>query len=69
MAESDEEVAGTGPVAEYALRLTSGDMVVHCSDPETEQEYPLARWFANQRNPVYRRVVTVVEDWVEVTEP
>lgn len=60
------------PVTEYAVQMAGGGMHVRTSDPKVERIYPLAEWIRHSSGNgtrVYRRRVTVVEDWVEVTEP
>lgn len=57
------------PVVEHAIMMSGGGMQIRSDDPEIEAEYPLARWIPNQQKfggTVYRRTVTVVEDWQEV---
>jgi len=49
--------------------FSGGSMLVRPDDPEVERIFPLADWIpASQRfgGKVYRRVITVVEDWEEV---
>ena len=58
------------PVEEYAERYSGGSMLVRNDHPEVERIFPLATWLdMTTRNggKIYRRVITVVEDWHEVT--
>lgn len=58
-------------VVEYAQLMSGGGFNVRNGHPEIEQAWPIADWIkANSRSGgrVFRRVITVVEDWVEVTE-
>jgi hypothetical protein len=56
-------------IVEHATRMSGGGMHVRPDDPDLERIFPLAEWIvAKQRDggKVYRRVVRVVEDWIEV---
>lgn len=57
------------PVEEYAQLYSGGSMLVRPDDSEIERIFPLADWIkAGTRGGgrVFRRVITVVEDWEEV---
>jgi hypothetical protein len=57
-------------VEEYGQLMSGGGFHVRNNHPEIERIFPLAEWIkANTRGGgrVYRRVITVVEDWEEVT--
>lgn len=57
-------------VEEYAQLYTSGAMLVRNDHPEIDLIFPLGDWIrASTRHGgrVFRRVITVVEDWQEVT--
>jgi len=59
----------TDEVTEYAQLMSGGGMHVRNPHPEIERIWPLADWIkAGQMGGgrVYRRVITVVEDWEEV---
>lgn len=56
-------------ITEHAELYSGGSMLIRPDDPDLERVFPLADWIvAKQRfgGKVYRRVVRVVEDWVEV---
>jgi hypothetical protein len=58
-------------VEEYAQLYSGGSMLVRNAHPEVDRIFPLADWIkASTRGGgrVYRRVITVVEDWEEVTK-
>ena len=55
-------------IVEYATERGSGDIVIRYPHNEYQS---LGEWFAvrqRQGTTVYRRVVRVVEDWVEVED-
>jgi uncharacterized secreted protein with C-terminal beta-propeller domain len=54
-------------VVEHALRMAGGAMQVRADG--IEDVYPVAEWIAHKQADgvhVYRRVITVIEDWEEV---
>ena len=56
-------------VAEYAILMAGGSMMVRPNDPDIEKIYPVVDWVkAHQRNggKVYTRTVHIIDDWVEV---
>lgn len=56
-------------VIEHAVQMAGGGMHVRFDHPEIEEIFPLASWIKAQQRfngKVYRRVITVVEDWEEV---
>lgn len=56
-------------VEEYAQLYASGAMLVRNNHPEIERIFPLEKWIeANTHHGgrVFRRVITVIEDWTEV---
>lgn len=56
-------------ITEYAIMMSGGGMQVRNPHPEVEEIYPVAEWIAHQQRfggKVYRRTVSVIEDWEEV---
>lgn len=61
----------TEEVTEHAILFSGGGMLVRPNDPEVERIFPLGDWIhASTRHGgrVFRRVITVVEDWTEVPQ-
>ena len=54
---------------EYGVLMSGGGFQIRNDHPEIERIFPLADWIKAERranHKVYRRVVVVVVDWVEV---
>lgn len=59
----------TDDLVEHATQMSGGGMHVRAEAPGLERVFPLAQWIAAKQGDggkVYRRVVRVVKDWVEV---
>lgn len=60
----------TEPVTEHAVQNALGAWAVH--NPDAEGAHPLDKWLAIMQKAglkVYRRTITVHEDWKEVKGP